>query len=109
MTQTPTKLPPAPVNVSDLQKKTIKGVEQDEIYQVSLVLDNDNVYQVDLPRSILVSLINPKVTDGFIKVKVQAVSTGLLQGAGSHRFIHTSFIREIVFNQDLPDILLGGA
>lgn len=101
----------APKSIAGLQARTLSERNiNDEIYPTRLVItggDDIVVYHVDLPLSILVALLDPAVPDGFIEVKPQATSVHM-PISGKHRFLHTSAIREVVFDKDLPDGALGG-
>ncbi len=101
----------APKSIAGLQARTLaERSANDEIYPTRLVVtggDDMVIYHVDLPLSILIALLDPAVPDGFISIKVDSTSIHLPIG-GKHRFLHTSAIREILFDKDLPDGALEG-
>lgn len=102
-------LPKAPDSIAGLQQRTMKPAEVDETYHVRLVLDNQTAFSLPMQQSVLVALLDPAVPDGFIEVSGAVRTNGDREDApGVHRFLHTSFIREVVFRRDLPEGVLGG-
>lgn len=101
----------APKTIVELQARTMATRDvADELYPTRLVVtggDDTVIYHVDLPVSVLIALLDPGVPDGFIEVAVQATSVHLPIG-GKHRFLHTSQIREVLFDKELPEGALGG-
>jgi len=101
----------APKSIAGLQARSLAARDtNDELYPTRLVVtggDDTVIYHVDLPLSVLVALLDPAVPDGFIKIAVQSTSITLPIG-GRNRFLHTSAIREVCFDKDLPDGALGG-
>lgn len=101
----------APKSIAGLQARSLATRDtNDELYPTRLVVtggDDIVVYHVDLPLSILVALLDPAVPDGFIRVTPQSTSVHL-PVSGKNRFLHTSAIREVLFDKDLPDGALGG-
>jgi len=103
--------PIAPKSIVELQNRTMAAPNpQEEIFPSRLVVNNGNemvIYHVDLPQSVLVALLDPTVGDGFIRIKPSSTSIQM-PGGGKIRFLHTSQIREVLFDKELPDGLLGG-
>jgi len=88
-----------------------------KLYEASLVRDSGEqtipvqlvigdtmiVYNTDMTVAMIYAILDPDVPDTFIRLRNLTVSSGTPPAMGVHKFLHTSHIREVILQQDLPE------
>jgi len=98
--------PPAvPKNAIELQEQTQENLFDDQ-YPVQITVDTEIVYHVTLPYGVLKAILDPTVPDAFILLRNVTQTGPHIMAHGKYRYVHTSCIREITFDKDLPGVKL---
>lgn len=87
--------PTANPNVSPAKAMQAQSIAPPEPVRISVTLRTDTSYEynLDLPRGVVDSLLNPDVPDCFVEVPARAYGGQPLHG--TRRFLHTAYIKEI--------------
>lgn len=98
-TQFPRQSPlsPTPKELQDLLLNFKPG--QHDLINVQLNLTDTENYNEQLPSPVVLAMIDPTVPDFFILVH----GTGRKLAREKRRYLHTSFIRELILLDDLPE------